>query len=351
MGLFSKAEVIILKESSDADIYLKKLEDLLPRANKDVKEKIQKEIAITKAGIIGEENILFELKNSNMDMVVLRDIYIETQDGLGAQIDFVVVTPKLNFLIECKNLFGNIEIDSKGNFVRTMEYGGRKYKEGIYSPITQNERHMTVLKECKAEELNMLNAVMVRKTFSLFNKSLVVLANPKTVVNDRYAKKEVKEQVLRADQLINVIRKMTSDSKELSSSKKVMMTIAERMLARNKDERKDYFTKFEELVKENEIVQENVEKTVVETVAVTVAKTEVSVECEEQIVLKSENISEIVFECEEQTVMDAKENLLCPKCGASLVRRTAKKGSNVGEQFFGCISFPKCRFILKIEEQ
>ena len=87
MGLFSKAEVIILKETSDADIYLKKLEELLPRAQKGIKEKIQKEIAITKAGIIGEENILFELKNSNMDMVVLRDIYIETKDGLGAQID------------------------------------------------------------------------------------------------------------------------------------------------------------------------------------------------------------------------------------------------------------------------
>ena len=152
MGLFSKAEVIILKESSDAETYLKKLEELIPRAKRDIKEKIQKEIAITKAGIVGEENILFELKNSNMDMVVLHDIYLETKDGLGAQIDFVVVTSKLNFIIECKNLFGNIEIDAKGNFIRTMEYGGRKHKEGIYSPITQNERHMTVLKECKAED-------------------------------------------------------------------------------------------------------------------------------------------------------------------------------------------------------
>ena len=231
-----------------------------------------------------------------------------------------------------------------------MEYGGRKYKEGIYSPITQNERHMTVLKECKAENVNMVKAAMRRQMFHLFHKSLVVLANPKTVVNDKYAKKEIKEQVLRADQLIKVIRRMAADSKERSSSKKEMMASAERMLARNKDERKDYFTKFEELVKENEIVQENVEKTVVETVAVTVAKIEVSVECEEQIVAESETISEVVSECEEQTVMDAKENLFCPKCGASLVRRTAKKGNNVGEQFFGCTSFPKCRFILKIEE-
>lgn len=339
MGLFSEAEVIILKETSDAETYLKKLEELLPRAKKDIKEKIQKEIAITRAGIVGEENILFELKNSNMDMVVLRDIYIETKDGLGAQIDFIVVTSKVNFVIECKNLFGNIEIDSKGNFIRTMEYGGRKYKEGIYSPITQNERHMTVLKECKAEDMNMLVAAMIRKTFNLFHKSLVVLANPKTVVNDKYAKNEIKEQVLRADQLIKVIRKMVSDSKEISSSKKDMLLLAERLLERNKDERKDYFTKYEELMKEIEIVPENEEQTVV--------KTEIVPKCEEQIVVETETTSEK----EEQTMIDTKNKLICPKCGASLVLRTARKGNNVGEQFYGCTGFPKCRFILKIEEQ
>lgn len=339
MGLFSKAEVIILKETSDAETYLKKLEELLPRAKKEIKEKIQKEIAITRAGIVGEENILFELKNSNMDMVVLRDIYIETKDGLGAQIDFIVVTSKVNFVIECKNLFGNIEIDSKGNFIRTMEYGSRKYKEGIYSPITQNERHMTVLKECKAEDMNMLVAAMIRKTFNLFHKSLVVLANPKTVVNDKYAKKEIKEQVLRADQLIKVIRKLVSDSKEISSSKKDMLLLAERLLERNKDERKDYFTKYEELMKEIEIVPENEERTVV--------KTKIVPKCEEQIVVETETTSEK----EEQTVIDTKDKLICPKCGASLVLRTARKGNNVGEQFYGCTGFPKCRFILKIEEQ
>ncbi|MDD3415876.1 MAG: hypothetical protein PHY47_18035 [Lachnospiraceae bacterium] len=58
-GLFSKAEVIILKETSDADTYLKKLEELLPRANKDIKQKIQKEIAITKAGIVIDKSKFF----------------------------------------------------------------------------------------------------------------------------------------------------------------------------------------------------------------------------------------------------------------------------------------------------
>ena len=52
---------------------------------------------MVKAGIIGEDNILFELKNSGMDMVVLHDLYIESVSGASAQIDFLVLTPKINF--------------------------------------------------------------------------------------------------------------------------------------------------------------------------------------------------------------------------------------------------------------
>jgi hypothetical protein len=34
----------------------------------------------------------------------------------------------------------------------------------------------------------------------------------------------------------------------------------------------------------------------------------------------------------------------CPKCGASLVFRTVRKGANAGGEFFGCSGFPKCRY-------
>jgi predicted RNA-binding Zn-ribbon protein involved in translation (DUF1610 family) len=38
----------------------------------------------------------------------------------------------------------------------------------------------------------------------------------------------------------------------------------------------------------------------------------------------------------------------CPKCGSELVLRTAKNGSYAGNQFFGCSSFPKCRYLRNI---
>jgi len=33
----------------------------------------------------------------------------------------------------------------------------------------------------------------------------------------------------------------------------------------------------------------------------------------------------------------------CPRCGAEMILREAKKGNNAGKKFWGCSNFPKCR--------
>ena len=40
------------------------------------------------------------------------------------------------------------------------------------------------------------------------------------------------------------------------------------------------------------------------------------------------------------------ETQKCPKCGSEMISRTAKKGKNIGRQFWGCSNFPKCRSTL-----
>lgn len=35
----------------------------------------------------------------------------------------------------------------------------------------------------------------------------------------------------------------------------------------------------------------------------------------------------------------------CPHCGSPLALRTAKSGSNAGKQFYGCSTFPACRYM------
>ena len=37
----------------------------------------------------------------------------------------------------------------------------------------------------------------------------------------------------------------------------------------------------------------------------------------------------------------------CPKCAAPMLRRIAKSGTNAGQEFWGCSTFPKCRGVTK----
>ena len=282
MGLFSKPEVVIAKESSNAKEYLRQLEELAEKAAGENAKKIAKEIA------------------------VVHDLYIESVSGASAQIDFLVLTPKINFVLECKNLFGNIEINSKGDFIRTIRCGGRYYKEGIYSPITQNQRHLQVLNECRNENHGKVMAALRNHWFSNFFKGLVVLSNPKTIINDQDAPQEVKKQVIRADQLVETIKRMNRESSELKSSMKDLKEDGEYYLNKMHIEKPiTYIEKFK---------QE---------------------ELEDQ-------------PAAERPAPAPSEGKCCPKCGKPLVMREARRGAHVGEKFWGCTGFPQCHFIKKI---
>ena len=46
---------------------------------------------------------------------------------------------------------------------------------------------------------------------------------------------------------------------------------------------------------------------------------------------------------EPRPIITISDDNICPRCGAEMVLRTAKKGPNAGEKFWGCSAFPKCR--------
>lgn len=39
---------------------------------------------------------------------------------------------------------------------------------------------------------------------------------------------------------------------------------------------------------------------------------------------------------------------VCPHCGGELVVRTAKKGPSIGNQFYGCSNYPRCKYTQNI---
>lgn len=304
MGLFSGCGPVFLKEDSEALAFIDKMQLLAESAEGVFKKEIDKQIKIASYGLAGEQNIAFELKNSGLDMFILHDIYLEYED-LSAQIDYLIVTKKNVYVIECKNLIGNIDVDGKGSFIRTYELYGKKVKEGIYSPITQNERHLNVIKFVRKVSKNALSKVLFEMNFDSRYKSVVCLANPKTILNDRYAKKEVKEKVIRADQLIAHMKKMEKESKNVALSEKEMRKLAEFFLEASKPNKSDYVIKYEEML-------EGLNK-------------------------------------QSEEMLARPEEKSCPRCGAKLIIRTANRGEYVGKQFYGCEKFPQCRYMENIE--
>lgn len=255
MGLFTKKiGTVFIKETSDAAQFIEKMKMLqLQNEEPEMTKKIEKQIKLAQYGEVGENNIAFELKNSGMDMYVLHDIYLEV-GSLSAQIDYIVITRKHIYVIECKNLIGNIEVDNTGAFIRTYEMSGRKIKEGVYSPITQNQRHLQVIKEIrKNSKSNIITKMLFERCFDTTYKAIVVLANPKTYLNAKFAPKELREQIIRADRLITYIKEKDELSKDSDMSNENMLEIAQFFLEQNIPERSDYSRKYAELIQERKL--------------------------------------------------------------------------------------------------
>lgn len=317
MGLFDKLkEPVFLKDNSEAEEQLSTLRELRERATGELAEKIDEEISRVNAGVFGEQAVRFELQNSHFPMFILHDLFLE-YDGLTAQIDYLIVTRKQIFVIECKNLYGNIEINQAGDFIRTVTYGRRSKKEGIYSPITQNRRHLELIKQIRsAEKGNFLTKALFEKHFAENYRSVVVLANPKTVLYDRYAKKDVRQQVIRADQLAEYIRNAITASKLKPNSDKEMESLAQFFLGIHKEQKTDYTAKFRE-----------------------------ALETQEQ----PQIVKEVAAQQPTAPAAATDKQPLCPRCGGTMVKRKAAKGPNAGKEFYGCANYPKCRGIINLQ--
>jgi len=164
---------------------------------------------------------------------------------LSAQIDYMIIIKKVVLIVECKNLIGNIEVNNNGDFIRTLEFNGKYKKEGIYSPITQNTRHLEMIKTIRlSNKNNFLTRAFFQKSFDENYKSVVVLANPKTVINMKYAKKGIKEQIIRCDQLIEHIKKLVNESNNAISTDKQMYELADFFLSFHTPNTVDYTKKY-----------------------------------------------------------------------------------------------------------
>ena len=229
------------KRESDAIQQLEILTSFYKTAPQNVKAQVEKDIKYLTYGIQGEKKVAFELENSYLPIIVLQDLHIE-YEGLSIQIDYMVITKIFALIIECKNLYGNIEVSSSGEFVRHKGYNA---KEAMYSPITQNARHMDMIKKIKMDkQSNFLLRAFADKFFYSMYKSVVVLANPTSHVDTEKASKDVQNQIIRCDQLIGHIKKLLKESNMEASSDKDMFDWADSFLRLHTPNTTNYLKKY-----------------------------------------------------------------------------------------------------------
>ncbi|RKL66486.1 hypothetical protein CR203_14390 [Salipaludibacillus neizhouensis] len=217
---------IFKKEFSEIPQNITQLQSLLEDTSGIIdKKRVENDLKLFKIGLIGESNVNYELKNSMLPMICFHDVRLQVED-YTAQFDFIVVTHSVIYVIETKKLYGDIEVNDSGAFIRKIRYGKGLKREGMYSPITQSERHCRILKKILTDQ------GFIKKTPV---KPVVVLANPKSIIDKKRAPQAVKDLIIKSDQLVNYLSEdMKRHRKDRYMMDDFITNISDFIMANNK---------------------------------------------------------------------------------------------------------------------
>jgi len=207
MAIFEKfTDTIFLKEDSELRRKVDELNKIKDRIASEDKARFDQDLKFSQYGLIGEDRIAYELKNADVGCYVLRDINLE-YNGEFAQVDYVIVTRCNCYFVECKNMIGTVTINKEGEFRREYTWRRKKTVEAFYSPYRQVLRHIDIFKKLWRKEREKLISTFGDSTFHEFYRPLIIMANPKGMLNNRYAPKEIKDVTIRVDQLVERLKK------------------------------------------------------------------------------------------------------------------------------------------------
>lgn len=139
---------MLLKSADSQKEQVARLEELLATAPSNKQSKIERDLKIARAGIKAEEEAAYLINfdyEKSPNWVIIHDLRLEI-DGRVAQIDHLLINRFLDvFVLETKSFHSGLKITEDGEFLRWNNYA--KTYEGMASPLAQNDRHITVLKD------------------------------------------------------------------------------------------------------------------------------------------------------------------------------------------------------------
>ena len=227
------------------------------------------------------------------DGKTLRNVYIPKANGQTSEIDVMYITEKGIFVFESKNYSGWIFGDEDGQYWTAML--PNREKNRFYNPIKQNRTHIKWLRNYVGDRVPLFSIIVFSERCEL----------KKVTVNSEDIK------VIKRDYTYGTVRRIWDNSESVLSEEEVNAL----------------YEKLKALANVN---------------AATKAAHIKNIE-DRYKTPKGKKASE---------TFDAgnSDKKICSRCGKELVLRTAKKGDNIGKQFYGCSGFPKCRYSESAED-
>ena len=216
--------------------------------------------------------------------------YIPTKNGETTEIDIIMIHETGLYIFESKNFSGWIYgTDTENEWVQILSNGRKIQKNYFFNPIIQNRQHMKWLGHYLSDVLPMFSFI---------------------VFSDRCVLREINSTgsrnfVVNRFELLDKVKDVISSNKS-TLSKSNIDVLYEVLYP---------LTQVSEEVKNEHIRQVN-----------------------KKIYGNKNNSVDLLLQSK------SVYGKICPRCGSRLVIRTARRGKNIGNKFWGCSSYPKCRY-------
>lgn len=273
----------------------------------------------------------------------LFNVYIPKSNGQTTEIDVLMICSQGIFVFENKNYSGWIfGSGNQRNWYQTLPAGRKSHKEMFYNPIMQNRSHINHLQKYLGDHFPAYSLIVFSDHCELRN----VQFDPKeAIVTKRW----------NIQATINAICEQVSPG-IISESK--IDEIYNKLYP---------LTQVDASVKMQHIeaIHHNLMPHVTPPPPQNIAPSTVAAEEGNNVTVvppdSSEDHTEIVAstlppehtiepENIDSVAVDSQPSV-CPCCGGKLVMRTATRGANAGNKFYGCSNYPQCKYIKNDESK
>jgi len=296
-------------------------------------------------GVAGEflVNTLTRLSLNKKRYHLIKDVTLPTEDGGTTQIDLIIVSPYGVFVVETKNMRGWI-FGGERQKTWTQKFHKKTFK--FQNPLHQNYKHVKTLQKLIELEDNQIFSVVV-------------------FVGESTFKTEMPPNVNRGLDYVKYIKSKTEPVLSEQEIKRITDLIESGRLERSTETSKKHIEYLKQKTKKAKAPAEKVEPPAEKVKPIETSPS--CPKCGSAMVLRTakrgDNAGQEFWGCERypkcrgvivkppvekvesptEKVKPADTSPICPKCGSAMVLRTAKRGDNAGQEFWGCERYPKCR--------